>query len=102
MDYLEQIQLVVGARLDLGISRLQVQCTNHSTTLSPQYNNDYNEDHDDDEDNDPSLIYGTPELRELNKIIPTMAFFVTTIINIIITIIFTRGAVTHQIFVRVA
>ena len=33
MDYLEQIQLVVRGGFELGISRFQVQCPNHSATL---------------------------------------------------------------------
>ena len=34
-DYLEQIQLVVRAGLELGISRFQVRRSNHSATLPP-------------------------------------------------------------------
>ena len=34
-DYREQIQLEVRARLELGASELQVQCSNHSATLPP-------------------------------------------------------------------
>ena len=35
MEYLEQIQLVVRARLELGISRFQFQHPDHSATLPP-------------------------------------------------------------------
>ena len=34
-DYLEQIQLVIRAGLELRISRLPIRRTNHSATLSP-------------------------------------------------------------------